>query len=47
MIKQDKQLLEIWDNKEESYKSYWDYEDLPHEDKMKIWKLIEERSKKI
>jgi len=46
-MKSNKKLLEIWDNKNKSDKEHFDYEDLPHEDKMRIWDLLIKRTKKI
>ena len=40
----DKELLEIFDNKENSYDDFWEYEVLSHRVKMKLFDLIASRN---
>ena len=39
----DKLLLELFDKKENSYKDFWEYENLSHGEKMRIFDLITNR----
>jgi len=41
--KTDKELLEIWDNKEKSSRDWWLYGRLNPDEKMKLFDLIEYR----
>ncbi len=38
--KTDKQLLKIFEDKEKSYKDFWVFERLTHEEKIRIFDLI-------
>lgn len=42
--KEDKELLIIFDNKENSYEDFWIYETLSHREKMRIFDLLKERN---
>lgn len=41
--KTDKELLKIWDNHQNSYKEFWIYERLNHDEKVRLFDLIEYR----
>ena len=40
----DKQLLKLWDNKENSDKEYWEFNNLTGKEKIRIFDLVQKRS---
>ena len=44
---EDKEILEIFEKKENSYEDFWEYEVLSHREKMRIFDLLKEREPNI
>ena len=45
MMKSNSKLLQIWDNKERSYRGFWEFELLNSDDKTRTFYLILDRQK--